>query len=358
MDHDALGSLFELSRDAVVGVADNKICFANPTAGSLFGLYAGADASGVFPPELFDGVSRAAVTLNVNGRFAVLSVRKVEGVTLCCMHPSEEADNAEQSAGPMQLKGMSDALMSIRMALDALFKHISPDSDPRTAGYASVLYRSYYRLRRLYNHISTADNLRDNALSFSPALVNLEKLLCELTDSVSALAEPLGVHFRFSGEAADYLTMADRDLLELMLLNLLSNSLSHCAPGCHIAIHLRRSGDSYIVSVDDDGSGMSDSALLHAFHGQEPPEMTNALSGCGYGLKIAKGIAEKHGGALVIDTSSGQGCRVRISLPCKKPEKTMLRSKGPAYEAHDMNRILTELSIVLPTSVYQEQFFD
>lgn len=356
MDHEILSSLFELCRDAVIGVKDNKICFANPAAGTHFDLFAGADVACVFPPDVLDSVSRGAITICINEHPAIITVRKADDLTLLCLHPIEAASSTELPWP--SLRCLSDSLMTMRMALDALFKRIPPEDNPRIAEYASILYRNYYQLRRLHSHAAIARNLQDNTLIHAPTLIDLEQTLCELTDSVSAVAVPLGIEIRFSCSGRDFITMADRDRIELMVLNLFSNSLLHCQRGGHIRIALRETGNGFIVSVDDDGSGMTDSALLHAFSGQEPLELSNALAGSGYGLMIAKGIAEQHGGSLVIDSVPDQGCRVRIFLPRKKPDKTLLSTADPVYEVRDMNQLLTELSTALPAESYQEKFFD
>lgn len=360
MDHEALGSLFELCSDAIVGVKDNRICFANPAAGTHFGLFAGADAASAFPSELLDNVSRGAVTLCVNDYPATVTVRQTDGLALLCLQPAEAADGDEAdhlSQWP-SLRCLSDSLMTMHIALDALFKRIPPEDDPSIAEYASILYRSYYRLRRLHSHISIAKSLRENTLLCTPTLIDLDRTLYELADSVSALAAPLAVEIRYSGTGRNFITMADRDYIELMILNLLSNSLLHCKRGGRIRIGLRQSGTGFIVSVDDDGSGMTDSALLHAFSGDEPLELSNSLAGIGCGLMIASGIAQQHGGSLMIDSMPDQGCRVRIFLPRKKPDKTELHNPDPIYEVRDMNQLLTELSVVLPTDCYQEKYLD
>ena len=104
MDYDALGPLFELSRDAVVGVKDNRICFANPAAGVLFGIQAGGEASPTFPPELFDGShERASAVLTVAGKPAELSLRRSDGVYLLCLRPAgaPEPDRLANLTGEM-----------------------------------------------------------------------------------------------------------------------------------------------------------------------------------------------------------------------------------------------------------------
>lgn len=358
MDHEALGALFELSRDAVVGISENKIVFANPAADELFGLHAGDDASELFPPELLDS-GRAAATLSVNGRAAELSIQRADGLSLVCLHPTAQDPSDEMLVAQLRtVRNFADSLMTLRMALDALLKRCRTDGDPRMADYAAILYREYFRLRRLCSHISTAENLARGALACSFTPLDLEQAVGELVESAAALSDTFGVDIAYRCERGDYATAADRELVETLLLNLLSNSLLHTPRGGHIRVGLRRSGRVFILSVDDDGSGMKAADLAGALEGDRPIDLTDSASGAGLGLLIAKGIAEKHGGTLIIESGENNGCRVRVSLPHKQSEETMLHHADPAYEVRDMNGILTELSPVLPTSYYQEKFFD
>lgn len=354
---ESLGALFELSRDAVIGITDNKICFSNPAAEKLFALHAGDEAAAHFPPELFDVSGGAAASLTVNGRRAEVSIRRSEALWLLCLHPQEEP-NDEPGAGLRMARGFSDSLMTLRMALDALLKRCRTVDDARTADYAAILYHEYFRMRRLCSHLSAAENIAQGTLPCSLATIDLEKTISELVDSVSRVAEPLGVDIRLKCESGDYITEADGALLETMLLNFLSNSLQRCDQGGCIRVGLRRSGANALLSVDDNGSGMSSDTLAGALHGQFPFDPSDPHSGAGLGLTLARGIAEKHGGTLLIESSEGHGCRVRVSLPLRKPADTLLHHAAPAYEVKDMNGILTELSVVLPSQIYREKFFD
>lgn len=359
MDTSTLGALFELSRDAVVGIRDNQICFANPAAETLFSLRAGETASEHFPPEIFTASGGAAASLTVNGRRTDVTIRPSESLWLLCLHPKEEpAEDDVSLAASRMARGFSDSLMTLRMALDALLKRCRALDDARMADYAAVLYHEYFRMRRLCTHLSAAENIARDTLPCSFSTVDLEKTVCELVDSVVKMTDRLGVDIQLRCDRGDYITEADSALIETLLLNLLSNSLRRCEKGGRVLVRLHRVGGSIVLSVDDNGSGMSRETLSGALNGQFPFDPLDVHSGVGLGLTLAKGIAEKHGGTLLIESSEGAGCRVRVSLPQRKPTQTLLHHAAPTYEVKDMNGILTELSDVLPTKVYKEKFLD
>lgn len=356
MKPDDLGTLFELSRDAVIGITDNKICFANPAAERLFALRTGEAAGAYFPAGVFPASDRGTASLTVNGRRAEVTIRRVEELWLLCLH-SEDADE-EMTAAARMARGFSDSLMTQRMALDAFVKRCRPIDDPRTADYAAILYHEYFRMRRLCSHLAAAENIAQGTLPCSVSPVDLERTVGDLVGSVASVTDSLGVDIRLECGSGDYITEADSALIETMLLNFLSNSLQRCEKGGRILVGLQRVGGNIVLSVDDDGSGMSRETLSGALHGEFPFDPGDIRAGAGLGLTLAKGIAEKHGGTLLIESSEGKGCRVRVSLPLRKPKKLLLHHAAPVYEVKDMNGVLTELSVVLPAKIYKEKFFD
>lgn len=70
-------------------------------------------------------------------------------------------------------------------------------------------------------------------------------------------------------------------MLETLLLNLLSNSLQHLGSGGRVEVSVSRLGSRVILSVDDNGEGMSSEQLARLF--------TGGASGAGLGLRLAPG---------------------------------------------------------------------
>ena len=110
----------------------------------------------------------------------------------------------------------------------------------------------------------------------------------------------------------DYL--ADRGALESALLNLCVNA-GHAMPGGGVmTLSAGVSGDTVVLSVRDNGCGMSAEVLARA---TEPYFTTRrGQGGTGLGLAGVRAFAERSGGRFELASRSGQGLTATLVLPC------------------------------------------
>jgi len=103
----------------------------------------------------------------------------------------------------------------------------------------------------------------------------------------------------------------DPELLKQVLLNLLVNAREATPAGGRVTVSARTAGPSVIVSVHDEGCGITPEQQDRIFD----PFFTTKDNGTGLGLSIASKIIEQHGGALVAERNMGRGMTFRIELP-------------------------------------------
>ena len=110
---------------------------------------------------------------------------------------------------------------------------------------------------------------------------------------------------------------ADQRMLRQMLINLLSNAVKHTPANGHITISAGAPGTSVQLIVQDDGPGIPEDMIDLAIAPFEQITSTpyNKDRSWGLGLSIVKGLAELHGGFLSVESYSGKGTRVSVTLP-------------------------------------------
>jgi signal transduction histidine kinase len=128
---------------------------------------------------------------------------------------------------------------------------------------------------------------------------------------------------------------ADGDLLSRLLDNLVANALRATKSGGHVEVSAWRASPKQVrLSVRDDGAGIAAAEL---------PKLVAGL-GSGRGLRIARSIAERHGGDFWAESSLGSGTRFYIELPLSPPS-----SRPRVLIVSDDQRWLREMSRTLKT---------
>jgi len=116
-----------------------------------------------------------------------------------------------------------------------------------------------------------------------------------------------------NSEGRGQLVFADRNLLETLLLTLLSNALDAVPAGGEIRLSCRQSPGTVGFTVRDNGCGISPAHLEHVF---EPFFTTKEPGkGTGLGLAIARNVVMEHGGTIEIESRPGEGTTAIVDLP-------------------------------------------
>lgn len=137
-------------------------------------------------------------------------------------------------------------------------------------------------------------------------------------ESVASFFQPVVLSKRAqmvtdTSQAKGSQVFADRNLLETVLLILLSNALDAIPVGGNIQVSCRPTPGSIEVAVHDDGPGISEANLTHVF---EPFFTTKEPGkGTGLGLAIAKNFVAEHGGSIRIESETGHGATAYLDLP-------------------------------------------
>jgi len=112
---------------------------------------------------------------------------------------------------------------------------------------------------------------------------------------------------------------ADPRLIIQALTNLLQNASRYTSHGGHIYVTIADNDTEVVISVTDDGAGMSAEERQRLF--QKFASGRPLGDGTGLGLVITKQIVELHGGRIMVDTNLGRGTTVLFTLPRWKEGK-------------------------------------
>lgn len=122
---------------------------------------------------------------------------------------------------------------------------------------------------------------------------------------------------RLENAGAPLMALADRALLGQALWNLVNNACRHAGDEATVTVSASRGEGQAIISVSDDGSGMSDAERAGLF---VPFATESDSGGTGLGMMITDRIVAQHGGRLLVDTIPGRGTTVFFTIPLRERE--------------------------------------
>src|SRR6185436_16539481 len=145
----------------------------------------------------------------------------------------------------------------------------------------------------------------------------------ESADVTAAVADAVTRHERdaelasveLTGEATrGLLASIAPPLLDVVLDNLVANSIRHAGAGAAVRVRARGLSGAVELEVSDDGAGIDPEHLPHVFERFYRVEGSRSGPGTGLGLAIVKHVAEAHGGRAEIESAEGRGTTVRVIL--------------------------------------------
>lgn len=109
----------------------------------------------------------------------------------------------------------------------------------------------------------------------------------------------------------------DPDALRRLVDNLLGNVRAHTPPGTHTRIAVSSTDAMITVTVSDDGPGIPEDLIDHAFErfSRADASRSRDAGGSGLGLAIVAAIADAHGGHVAVENVVGAGARFTLTLP-------------------------------------------
>ncbi len=225
-----------------------------------------------------------------------------------------------------QKRFTADASHELRLPLTILKGEIEVAlRHPRTAEeYEEILRQQLEtidRMQRIVNDLLTLARADAGQFELVQSEVDLSLLLQEVGQQHLILFD--SQHVRLDMDIEDgLLVMGDGSMLERTVMNLLNNAFKHAPENSCIHLHARAVDYSAIVSVSDEGAGISEEQQQHLFDRffrADDARCRKEGEGAGLGLAICKRIVDAHGGDIWVKSEQGEGAEFFVRLPLAGP---------------------------------------
>ena len=238
---------------------------------------------------------------------------------------------------------LRNPLASLRNAVQLLQR--TPPAERDVDQYVSVLDRQTEHMTRLVEDLLDTSRITQNQIKFQRELLDLKSIVKESVESMRSgfSIKQQTIELEIDGDS--FPVVGDKTRLLQVFENLLSNSRRYTQPGGAIKVHLGVATGRAVLSVSDNGSGITPAKIGTIFSMfTRAHETQETQGGLGIGLALAKMLMEQHDGDISAHSDGvGKGATFTISLPLIPVPETGVTS-SPVQQA---NRSEKQFSIVL-----------
>ncbi len=186
--------------------------------------------------------------------------------------------------------------------------------------FLNVIASESRRMARLVTDLLTLSRYDSNKKK-------TQKETFDLGDLVKQCQEKLAIEIKKKGHTVNSFVTADvppvyadKDDIERVVLNILTNSIKYTPDNGEIKIYVGFVYNDAYIKVFDNGIGIPEDDLSRIFERfyRVDKARTREMGGTGLGLSIAKEILDKNGGSIDIKSKVGEGTEVVIRIPTKQ----------------------------------------
>lgn len=214
-----------------------------------------------------------------------------------------------------------------------------------------LMHKNAERLQRLINQLLDFRSMESQSLKFEPSWGNITQFAKETAQLFAPMAQQKGLEFHLTNNASDVHAWFDRDKVEKIIYNLLSNAHKHTQKG-----KIEFSIDNYTrdtlpyvsnkwknpdysvfveLTIKDSGEGIPKNKLPHIFDRFYHLQSNNtSVQGTGIGLTLTKELLEIHHGKIFVTSIIDEGSEFKVILPLKT-ERAADQKSEPATTSYD-----------------------
>lgn len=208
-------------------------------------------------------------------------------------------------------------LTSIKGSLSLLGSGVMGPIDASSLKLIKIAEVETDRLIRLINDLLDLAKIEAGKLPLVCAWMPWDEIAAKTTEGLMGLAHRAGVNMKVE-PALGLEVFMDRDRIQQVLTNLISNAIKFSPEGGWILVSVGRNNQgALLVNVQDQGPGIApeDMALIFQKFRQGSNPDNPLVKGTGLGLAIAKALVAEHGGDIGVESVVGEGSTFWFTLP-------------------------------------------
>jgi len=190
--------------------------------------------------------------------------------------------------------------------------------DPRLKKIREVVGRQVDHMARLLDDLLDASRVTSGKVTLQRRPTSVREFVDQAVEIYRMLIDSQHQELTLDMPVTPIYVDGDLTRLAQIVGNLLHNASKYTPYGGAISVSARSSGESVVLKVTDNGSGIAQESLAHIFElfGQEERSLSRSQGGLGIGLTVVRGMVERHGGTVEVRSDGlGMGSEFTVVLP-------------------------------------------
>ena len=334
-ERDKLSTMFLHMTDGVAAfTTTGRLIHMNPATENLLGVRAEDNVTfdemfaDLDMPNTDETAMRSFLTSEVTRHGRVLSITLApygaldgEGGVIAVIHDITEQrrlDDARREFVANVSHELRTPLTNIRSYTETLLDAAGDIPLDTEKQFLGVISSESERMARIVTDLLTLSKLDYGRMELRMTDFALADMLKNVANAMKMTAKDRNLELTVEAPDALPHIVGDRDRLEQVVVNILSNAVKYTAAGGHVRLAAAQVAENRVrITVEDDGIGIPAAdvpRLFERFYRVDKARSREA-GGTGLGLAIAKEIVEQHEGRIALASEYGHGTTVTITLP-------------------------------------------
>lgn len=202
---------------------------------------------------------------------------------------------------------------------DLLIENIKDIELAESEKYLRIIKSSAQNTLVLLDNLLNWAKLQTGQITFKPQRISLSPIISDTIELSKTSA--IGKGILISQNKLDGIEVyADKNMLEIVLRNLISNAIKFTHSGGRIDVLVERKQNGVEIAISDNGVGINKETInkLFCIETNKTTTGTENEKGSGLGLILCKELVEKHGGEIWVESVLNKGSVFKFMLPMKK----------------------------------------
>ena len=179
-----------------------------------------------------------------------------------------------------------------------------------------IIKKNSDRMQRLVGQILDFNKIQNSKMKLRVQYVDIISFTKEIINYFTALSQERHISLNFNTQLSKVNLWVDKDKLEKIIFNLLSNAFKYTPDGKNIWVSMKDDGNAVLLQVQDEGVGIKREKQKVIFNRYENvvPDSIYAPLSSGIGLSVAKELVEMHYGSINVESEFGKGSLFTVRL--------------------------------------------